>query len=238
MGKYIRTLTILFDATISFKAIHLFRGAILKSLGDKANVLYHNHTSDSTFRYAYPLVQYKRIHGKAAIVCIEDAIDLIGQLLTDTDGTLMIGEREVKWQTNKIQPVRLLLQTWENTFCYHISHWLPLNSKNYQLYQAMEGVVERNALLENILKGNLLSMLKGLNIHLEKELILKITQISEPYLLYNKGVKMMAFNADFNCNLSIPNNLGVGKNASIGFGVVHQLHKEREKDNNETNHNQ
>ena len=39
---------------------------------------------------------------------------------------------------------------------------------------------------------------------------------------------MTALNADFNCNLTIPNNLGVGKNASIGYGVVH-LEK---KDNN------
>jgi hypothetical protein len=37
---------------------------------------------------------------------------------------------------------------------------------------------------------------------------------------------MMAFNADFISNLSIPNNLGIGKNASIGCGVVHQVKKE------------
>ena len=40
---------------------------------------------------------------------------------------------------------------------------------------------------------------------------------------------MMAFNADFTCNLSIPNNVGIGKNASIGFGVVRQR---QDNDNN------
>ncbi len=88
--------------------------------------------------------------------------------------------------------------------------------------------MEKISLLENILKGNLLSMLKGLNIHLEHELIVKITNISDSYILYNKGVGMTAFNADFKCNLTIPNNVGVGKNASIGYGIVH-LEK---KDNN------
>ena len=77
--------------------------------------------------------------------------------------------------------------------------------------------------LENILKGNLLSMLKGLDIHLEQELVLRITELSEPFLLNNKGVKLMAFNADFKCNLSIPNNIGIGKNASIGFGTVTEI---------------
>ena len=114
-------------------------------------------------------------------------------------------------------------------FSYHISRWLPLNSKNYLLYQQTEGVVERVSFLENILKANLLSMLKGLNIHLEEELSSKITEIGEPYLLNNKGVKMMAFNADFKCNLSIPNNIGIGKNASIGCGIVHLKKKDSKK---------
>lgn len=228
MAKYIRTLTIQTDADIHQKEVPLFRGAVLNGLGEKANLLFHNHLDDDKFKYSYPLIQYKRLGGKAAIVCVEEGTDLIGQFLTEASDKLIIGDREIEWSTRHIQPARLLVQTWENTFRYHISRWLPLNSKNYQLYQNIEGLVEKIDLLENILKGNLLSMLKGLDIHLDQELIVKITQISEPYILYNKGIGMTAFNADFNCNLTIPNNVGVGKNASIGYGIVH-LEK---KDNN------
>lgn len=95
----------------------------------------------------------------------------------------------------------------------------------------MESVVERVTLLESILKGNLLSMLKGLDIHLEQELVVKITKLSDSYLLYNKGIGMTAFDADFLCNLTIPNFVGIGKNASIGFGVVHQERKKNEENN-------
>ena len=63
-------------------------------------------------------------------------------------------------------------------------------------------------------------MLKGLSIHLEQELTVRITKLSDPYILYNKGVGLTAFNADFISNLTIPNNVGIGKNASIGFGIV------------------
>ena len=230
--KYIRTLTVLTDAEIHQNEVPLFRGAVINSLGEHPNLYFHNHLDDDKYRYAYPLIQYKRLGGKAAIVCVENGVDIIGQFLTEVNGTLNIGDRQVTCHTDKIQPARLLVQTWEEMFCYHVSRWLPLNSKNYQLYQTIEGVVERVTFLENILKANLLSMLKGLDIHLEKELILKITDISDSYLLYNKGVKMMAFNADFKCNLSIPNNLGIGKNASIGCGIVHQSRK----DNNNSNH--
>jgi len=213
------------DTEIKQREVSLFRGAVLKSLGDKANLLYHNHVDDNKFRYSYPLIQYKCLNGKASIVCLEEGVDLIGQFLTETNGMLTIGEREVACNTNKIQPARLLIQTWESPFYYHITRWLPLNAKNYQLYQATEGVVERVSLLEKILKANLLSMLKGIEIHLEQELLVKITQISEPYVVYNKGIGMTAFNADFCSNLTIPNNIGIGKNASIGFGIVHQERK-------------
>ena len=226
--KYVRTLTITTDAEIRQNEIPLFRGAVIQSLGEHPNMYFHNHLDNDKFRYAYPLIQYKRLGGKAAIVCVEEGADLIGQFLTETSDTLKIGDREIEWSTRRIQPARLLIQTWEDTFKYHISRWLPLNSKNYHLYQNTEGLVEKIALLENILKGNLLSMLKGLDIHLDQELIVRITQVSEPYILYNKGIGMTAYNADFNCNLTIPNNVGVGKNASIGYGVVH-LEK---KDNN------
>ena len=230
--KYIRTLTVLTDTVIRQNEIPLFRGAVIHSLGEHPNVYFHNHLDDDKFRYAYPLIQYKRLDGKAAIVCVEDGVDIIGQFLTEVDGTLTIGDRQVTCNTGKIQPARILVQTWEEMFNYHISRWLPLNSQNYQRYKAIEGVIEKVSFLENILKANLLSMLKGLDIHLEKELILKITEISDPYLIYNKGVRMMAFNADFKCNLSIPNHLGIGKNASIGYGIVRQLRKDKSINNN------
>jgi hypothetical protein len=214
------------------KEVPLFRGAVLKSMGDQADLLYHNHVGNDKLRYSYPLIQYKRIGGKAAIVCIEDGVDLIGQFLTRADGSMTIGTREITFSTSRIQPARLLIQTWEDAFDYHVTHWLPLNAKNYQIYQATETVIERVMLLENILKANLLSMLKGLGIHLEQELLVKITQLSDPYVLYNKGIGMTAFNVDFCSNLSIPNNVGIGKNASIGYGIVHLERKDKNNHNN------
>lgn len=222
MPKYIRTLTVLFDTEINYKEIPLFRGAVLKSMGEKANLLYHNHTGEKSFRYSYPLIQYKRLGGKAALVCVEDGADVIGQYLSEASGIIGLGGREVKCDVSKVSPVRILIQTWNKPFKYHLNRWLPLNSKNYQIFQMTDNEDEKKTMLENILKGNLLSMLKGLGIRLEDELLVRITQLSDSYLIYNKGIGMMAFNADFTCNLSIPNNLGIGKNASIGCGIVHQ----------------
>lgn len=222
MGRFIRTLTVFYDTEISGKEISLFRGAVLKCLGDKANVLYHNHIGESSFRYSYPLIQYKRLNGKAAITCVEEGADIIGQFMSEAPETIMVGEKVLKCEVARVLPARILVQTWNRPFKYHLKRWIPLNPKNYLLYQATEDEGERKAMLENILKGNLLSMLKGLGIYLEDELLVKITQLSEPYIIYNKGIGLMAFHADIESNLSIPNYLGIGKNASIGCGIIYQ----------------
>lgn len=232
MGKYIRTLTVFYDTEIRDTEIPLFRGAVLRSLGDQANVLYHNHTGESTFRYSYPLIQYKRLNGKAAIVCVEEGADIIGQFLTQMPESVKLGDREKKLDISKAVPARIMVQTWQTAFRYHLSRWLPLNARNYLRYQSSEGLVDRVALLEDILKGNILSMLKGFGVHMEDEIKVKITNLSDSFLIYNKGVALMAFNADFTCNLSIPNFVGLGKNASIGCGVVWK-DREKKSENNE-----
>ena len=104
MAKEIRTLTVLYHTKLKNHEIRLFRGAVLKSLGNKANVLYHNHTGEDTFRYAYPLIQYKRLNGEAAIVCVEEGADIIGQFLKETSEPLMLGDREVTFEVEKVIP--------------------------------------------------------------------------------------------------------------------------------------
>ncbi|MCR5191970.1 MAG: hypothetical protein K6D59_01590 [Bacteroidales bacterium] len=233
MGKYIRTLTVVYDAEIGLREIPLLRGAILGILGEKADLLYHNHTGTDTFRYAYPLIQYKRLKGKAAIVCIERGVDIVGEVLVNTPKSIRLGDREVALNVEKIIPSRMLVQVWNEMFDYRISRWIPLNTKNYVAYQALDSLVGKVTMLENLLKANLLSMLKGLDIRLEQALQLRLTTLSDPYVLYNKGVGLTAFNATFACNLSVPTHLGIGKNGSIGYGIVRQLKNNQEQNNEE-----
>lgn len=226
----IKSLAILFDGEIARHEIPLFRGAVLASMGDKANVLYHNHLGDEGYRYSYPLVQYKRIRKKAAIVCLNEGADIIGQFLAEGVREYQIGDHVVTMSPSSLLPARIIMQTWQDEFSYSIRRWLPLNSDNYRRYQAMEGMAERITLLEGILKANLLSMAKGLGIQVTSEIKVTITNLSDPYMQKNKGVRLMAFDAEFKSNFSIPDFAGIGKNASIGYGVVTRKYR-REKEN-------
>lgn len=220
MVKSIRTLTVFYDTEISVKEIPLFRGAVIKSLGDKANVLYHNHTGEKTFRYSYPLIQYKRLNGKAAITCVEEGVDLIGQILSELCGTILIGNREERIAVEKVVPSKEEVQISESLFVYKLHQWLPLNSKNYELYQNTEELIERIKILERILTANILSFLKGVEIHLEKQLLIHITDILGQKVITYKDVKLMAFDIKFKTNINLPVNIGIGKNASVGNGVL------------------
>ncbi len=226
MEKQIRTLTVIFNSELQAWEIPLFRGAVVGAMGEKANLLFHNHLANEALRYSYPLIQYKRIGKKACVLCVEEGVDTIGQFFTEANATLKVGEREMQLEVEKVIPAKVLVQLWKTSFVYHINRWLPFNSANYARYMAADSLTEKTQLLENILKGNLLSMLKGLDIRLEEELQLSIKELSPAFKVYCKGVPLMAFNAEFGCNLSIPNYLGIGKHASMGYGVVHQKKKE------------
>lgn len=220
MGKEIHTLTVLYDTRIHNREIQLFRGAVIKSLGDKSNVLYHNHTGDETYRYAYPLIQYKRLNGKAAIVCVEEGADIIGQFLKEASEPLMLGDREVTFNVEKVMPEKTDVGITEMPITYRLHQWLPLNSKNYEQYKNSGNLVEKIQILERMLAGNILSFLSGVSVHLEEKFDVHITDITNQKLITYKKVKLMSFDIEFKANLSLPSYVGIGKNASIGNGVL------------------
>ncbi len=223
MAKYIRTLTIYYDTDISYKEIPLFRGAVLKSLGDKANVLYHNHTGEDTFRYSYPLIQYKRLNGKATVVCIEEGIELVGQLLSDFYSMINLGQRETECKVMQVLSSKDLIQLSNTSKEYHLHQWLPLNAKNYKQYQNTDDLIEKIKIIERVLIGNILSFLKGVDIHLEDQLFVHITDILSQKVITYKEVKLMAFDVKFKANISLPSYIGIGKNASIGNGILTEI---------------
>ena len=220
MNKEIKTLTVMYNASITHKEIAYFRGAVIKALGDSPNLLYHNHIGDSSYRFAYPLIQYKRINGKAAITCIEEGADIIGQFLSETSDPLMIGRRETKIEVEKVIPEKVEIQISDSPQTYSLHQWLTLNSKNYEQYRNTESFIDKINILERVLIGNILSFLKGVGIHLEEHLDVHITDIIKQNIITYKGVKMMAFDITFKANITLPSYIGIGKNASVGFGIL------------------
>jgi len=125
-----------------------------------------------------------------------------------------------KFEVESVKAYNHLIQVWNSNFRYTIRKWLALNQENYELYNKLESVAEKSAFLENILKANILSLAKGLDIFFEKQVECKITRLSEPRITRYKNVKMTMFDAEFLTNVSIPDYAGLGKGVSVGYGMA------------------
>ena len=215
----IPTIVIQFNNEIEPQAIPFFRGAVIASL-EKKDILFHNHDEDK-LRYSYPLVQYKRIHKKAAVMGVGKGIEAISQLLSAGDFHYQIGNEKVGMQIQAVNAYDNEIVLTENADNrYRIQNWLPLNTDNYKQYQETDNMVDRIHILERVLIGNILSFLKGVGIHMEDQIVLSITNITNQHAVTYKNVKLMGFDIEFKTNITFPQYIGIGKNASVGCGVI------------------
>ena len=220
MNRFTRIpyLTVVFRNNLKLYEIPAFRGAVISKI-PKELILFHNHI-DEGFRFSYPLIQYKTIGGKAALFCLGDGTREVANFFAGSDFQLRIGNREESFSVENVWANQWVLQAWDDSFHYSLRRWLPLNKTNYELYSATEGIVERNQLLENVLTGNLLSMSKGLGHFHESEIFCTVTDIDNTRFYSHKGVRLQGFDIRFKTNVYLPDFIGLGKGASMGFGTV------------------
>ena len=217
----VNTLHISFSPLLSLDEVPKFRGAVLNALSGESDVLLHNHIDDN-FRYDYPLVQYKSIAAKASIFCVGEGVELLGRLMNLCNSKLHIGPRPVTLQAEKVVPCQTEVALGEPQR-YRIEQWLPLNSDNDTRFTSLRNDAERNDLLEHILVGNILSMAKGLGILFDGRVECEIRNLDRYRQAWVKGVTMNTFDAEFICNVNLPDLIGLGKHASFGYGTIRRL---------------
>lgn len=221
----ISILTIHFKNELKPFDVQHFRGAVINSL-TKKYILFHNHLNNS-LRYGYPLIQYKSIGNKAAIVCIGDGTEEIWHLFEDANFNMRIGQRSVQMAVDIIKQDSFSVNiTDDKAYVYRITHWLPLNEDNYKVYTQTDSITSRITLLEKLLTGNILSMLKGFGIHADSKITTCILDISPPCPTFYKKVRLMMFDATFRTNVIIPDYIGLGRHTSVGYGIINQLKKQ------------
>jgi hypothetical protein len=225
--KEIRILQIIFSPQIEPYQIPAFRGAIASKVG-KDSILFHNHLDDKKFRFKYPAIQYKRIHGKAAIVCIEEGVDEIYHFFQQPNMNLNLNGKEIELKLENLRVNTFKMNVWDKMFDYRIHNWAALNDENYKIFSQIETEEEKNAFLEKILISNILSFAKGINWHLDedKRIKVEIEKIKHQKYIRFKQSKRLCFDVDFRTNVFLPNYIGLGKAPSHGFGIISKRIKE------------
>lgn len=214
--------TICFDAPLSRREIVFFRGALLKFMGEKADVSCHNHTGDG-FKYGYPQVQYKLVGGKAAIVVLGDIYKSLVDELSVAPIHLSIGNRGGLFRIDEVSSKRYTPVVDDTPKHYSLTNYLPLTDKNFSTYNKIVALTDKICFIENIIVGNILSFLKGISFKAEEEIHVAITELTrKPDSVY-KGVAFRTYDVKFVSNIELPDNIGLGKSASVGHGLLSRL---------------
>lgn len=227
--KKIKTLFIKFENEIPAKLVSSFRGAIIEKVG-RDNILFHQHKSEKELLYQYPLIQYKTIDKKAAIVCLGDGVDEIHKLFQFNKWDIRIQTETILLKIDKLDLNTITLNVWEKMFTYKIQNWLALNKENYENYLKIESLTAKCVELERILIGNILAFAKGVDWKVESPVKVNITEIKSQKAIPYKGVPLAAFDIEFKSNVYLPNNIGLGKSVSHGFGILKMIHQLESKE--------
>jgi len=187
--KKIRILNISFENEINQREVEFFRGAIIATAG-KEHTLFHNH-QDGGYRYAYPLIQYKRVSKKPLLICIEKGVDEVHHFFSNKQEGIVLGNRPYELKVDEINLTNFTLEVSNKTSTYQLRNWLALNQKNITAYNQLNSEIEQYKFLERIIVGNILSMAKGLGWHIEEKISVRIKAIKGKQVI-KKQTKLLA----------------------------------------------
>lgn len=198
---------------------HKFRGYIGNVFADYD--LIHNHDPVSgKYLYRYPLIQFKIINNTPTIVALTDkAVALFVDVLMDIE-QIAVNEIVIPVYEKDLKVEEVEFGYADEQFMYEFkSPWIALNQKNYQKFKKSDHD-EQKFLLSRILTGNIISMAKYLDYTLEHDQRIKTTLQIKQKTVTLKGNRVLGFTGYFKTNFHLPDDLGLGKSVSRGFGNV------------------
>ncbi len=216
----VSVLKFIFNMELRPKELNAFRGAVGRLMQDK--VLFHQHRSERSYLQRYPLVQYRFVRQRPAVICLNEAIEE-SRILPRRLGkyfTIYHEKRPVSLHKQESEKVRIGIAR-GSKFFYEIPNWLALNDNNFRRYKNIRSESERIALLRKIFRDNMLSLGKGIGWHIEEEVQvyeLEIHRIRSVY--FKRNISRLCFSVRVSCNVLLSECLGIGKGVSRGYGQV------------------
>ncbi|MBK8444228.1 MAG: hypothetical protein IPL35_12790 [Sphingobacteriales bacterium] len=208
-----------FNLALAPPRIPAFRSAFIEWIG-REYPHFHNHLhSADSYRYRYPLVQYRSEQGRAGIVAAQDAAAAL-QNLDLSKPFVMDGKTTTLQIVEQHESTHIFSYSSEGYFSYRLCNWQALNQANYEFWQATPDLQTRIARLNQILNANVVSLLIGFGAKSEQRSEARITDLRGSRTCSYHGVKIIAFEIDFESNIALPVPLGLGKAVSHGFGVL------------------
>ncbi len=227
--KNIRLLTVSFDTQISAQELAGFRGAIVQKVGREYE-WFHNHNNQTGgYHHRYPIIQYKRHRRRPMIVCVNEGIEEVHRFFSQPDWNINLNGRELNMKVDKlyIKEVPLKLVTGLKT--YKLYNWIGLNERNLKEYTTLEGLGEKTAFLEQKIGASIIAFFRAMEWKPEEKFKVKIVEFEERSIAFKRKYRTSAFNIQFKSDIILPNYIGLGKAASVGYGTIFQISNDKRK---------
>lgn len=213
----IKTLQASFTHVITPAQIRQWRGAFIEMAGWE-NDLFHNHEGAADkYHYRYPLIQYRIWDGKAGIFAINQGVEAFQEALYSTDWNLQWKATSYNVSIDNLRLDSHPLEMLEEPRHYTLHKYLPFNQDNYRRWQSANGMIQRIAILEEVLVGHILCFATAMDYQLPDRLEVNLQNIQDMRCLKHK-VPMLAFDLEFSANIQLPFGIGLGKSVSHGYG--------------------
>ena len=201
---------------------HKLRGYFGNLFKEHSPVL-HNHYEDGRFRYKYPGIQYKVIDHIPTLIGINEGAELLPKLFLKIK-SIDIDGQEFPVNTKNIECKNIEVGYSNTLHEYAFSTlWMALNQQNYSKFQNLKNEAKKDEMLNSILVGHILSFFRNTGIELQSsERLMAKVNVQEKSTNFKEN-KMLAFSGKFVVNALLPDEIGLGKSVSRGFGTIKQL---------------
>ncbi len=230
---HIQVLQVIFDIILAPEDLYAFRGALSERVGHEHD-WFHNHNNDDSehqFHYRYPLIQYKLRGNQPMLVCIAQGVQAARMFFEQQDWSLtmkgMYRPMEIDELRLKKYPVEVKDLEEGLPYSYRLKYWQALNQDNYRRYNELEGLREIVDFLEPLLANHLISFAKGISWQIPGRFEVQITEMYPTRFPRFKEIHTLAFNFNFDTNLLLPDYIGLGKGASLGYGTITRIKRKR-----------
>lgn len=205
------------EIQLATRDAHKLRGYFGQLFREHSPLL-HNHLESGEAAYRYPLVQYKVLDSVPTLVGLNEGAELLVRLFLNIK-ELQIGQRTYPVYQKNIESKTVAIGLSGDLHAYRFQTlWMALNQQNYTAYLKENGE-QRTHHLKSILKGNLLSFFKAMGYYAERAVMANLNVTGERETQF-KNNTMLAFEARFVTNCSLPDSVGLGKSVARGFGTV------------------
>ncbi|MGB0524170.1 MAG: CRISPR-associated endonuclease Cas6 [Flammeovirgaceae bacterium] len=219
-----KILKIYFNLELSQRQVSQLRGAINAKIDVKKHLLFHNHLPDESFRYGYPLIQYRSYRKKALVICLGKGVEEIQHLLMRNDWHIQLGEKEVPLHIENMKLELIPHEiTDEPSYTYRMHNWLS-RTFDFQTYKHLKqelSLLERIQLIEGKMVNNLVEYAKGVGLPLDIPIQCHLMSIDRDGEKVKEKINMAAFGFTFRTNIKLPLHIGLGKAAARGFGTIY-----------------